>query len=203
MGGEQDVIGRFIMKILYVGAFAFILSNFSNLADIIFRSFAAAGITAGGGAMTADDLLKPGRLAGIGFEAAWPLLQQVSELMGFTTFFDNFLVIAVLLFAWAVVILAFFILAVQLFVTIIEFKLTTLAGFILVPFALWNRTSFLAERVLGSVVSSGIKRSDEHTSELQSLMRISYAVFCLKKKKHTTSTKSTHSNKITSSNTLT
>ncbi|HEY9554621.1 P-type conjugative transfer protein TrbL [Allosphingosinicella sp.] len=157
MGGEQDVIGRFIRKILYVGAFAFILSNFSNLADIIFRSFAAAGITAGGGAMTADDLLKPGRLAGIGFEAAWPLLQQVSELMGFTTFFDNFLVIAVLLFAWAVVILAFFILAVQLFVTIIEFKLTTLAGFILVPFALWNRTSFLAERVLGSVVSSGIK----------------------------------------------
>src|SRR3546814_1621367 len=29
-------------------------------------------------------------------------------------------------------------------------------------------------------------RSEEHTSELQSLMRISYAVFCLKKKKHTT-----------------
>src|SRR3546814_5334013 len=30
------------------------------------------------------------------------------------------------------------------------------------------------------------RRSEEHTSELQSLMRISYAVFCLKKKKHTT-----------------
>src|SRR3546814_3786902 len=30
-------------------------------------------------------------------------------------------------------------------------------------------------------------RSEEHTSELQSLMRISYAVFCLKKKKRTTS----------------
>src|SRR3546814_2454767 len=30
------------------------------------------------------------------------------------------------------------------------------------------------------------KRSEEHTSELQSLMRISYAVFCLKKKKDTT-----------------
>src|SRR3546814_1224925 len=30
-------------------------------------------------------------------------------------------------------------------------------------------------------------RSEEHTSELQSLMRISYAVFCLKKKKHTNS----------------
>src|SRR3546814_4992631 len=33
--------------------------------------------------------------------------------------------------------------------------------------------------------AEGIERSEEHTSELQSLMRISYAVFCLKKKKLT------------------
>src|SRR3546814_10506406 len=33
--------------------------------------------------------------------------------------------------------------------------------------------------------AGGIARSDEHTSELQSLMRISYAVFCLKKKTRT------------------
>lgn len=157
LGGEQDVLGRFIKKILYVGAFAFILNSFSTLADLIFKSFAAAGLTAGGGTMSADELLKPGTLASTGFSAAWPLLQQMSQLLGFTTFFDNFVTIAVLLFAWVIVILAFFILAIQLFVTIIEFKLTTLAGFVLVPFALWNRTSFLAERVLGNVVSSGIK----------------------------------------------
>src|SRR3546814_1947594 len=35
-------------------------------------------------------------------------------------------------------------------------------------------------------------RSEEHTSELQSLMRISYAVFCLKKKKHTTTNNTVH-----------
>src|SRR3546814_5814736 len=33
---------------------------------------------------------------------------------------------------------------------------------------------------------AGLRRSEEHTSELQSLMRISYAVFCLKKKKKNT-----------------
>jgi len=157
MGGEDNVIGRFLRKILYIGAFAFILNSFSTLADLIFRSFAQAGLTAGGGTLAADDLLRPGRLAGTGFSAAYPLLEQASELMGFTSFFDNFLTIAVLLFAWILVIVAFFILAVQMFVTILEFKLTSLAGFILVPFALWNRTSFLAERVLGNVVSSGIK----------------------------------------------
>src|SRR3546814_2835474 len=36
-----------------------------------------------------------------------------------------------------------------------------------------------------SAVRGGADRSEEHTSELQSLMRISYAVFCLKKKKKT------------------
>ena len=85
------------------------------------------------------------------------LLDQVSELIGPVAFFENFLTIAVLMIAWLFVILAFFVLAIQLFITVIEFKLTTLAGFVLVPFALWNRTSFLAERVLGNVVSSGIK----------------------------------------------
>ena len=157
LGGEDNIIGRFVRKILYVGAFAFILNSFSTLADIIFRSFAQAGLTAGGGALSADDLLRPGQLASTGFTAAWPLLDQASDMVGFTTFFDNFLPIMILLFAWAIVIVAFFILAVQMFVTIIEFKLTSLAGFVLVPFALWNRTSFLAERVLGNVISSGIK----------------------------------------------
>src|SRR3546814_4072068 len=47
-------------------------------------------------------------------------------------------------------------------------------------------------------------RSEEHTSELQSLMRISYAVFCLKKKKNQTSTTQTrtyYSTNITQDNT--
>src|SRR3546814_2049950 len=35
-------------------------------------------------------------------------------------------------------------------------------------------------------IAAPATRSEEHTSELQSLMRISYAVFCLKKKNHTT-----------------
>src|SRR3546814_10580716 len=40
---------------------------------------------------------------------------------------------------------------------------------------------------LGSAAMSPAQRSEEHTSELQSLMRISYAVFCLKKKKSSNS----------------
>src|SRR3546814_3991966 len=51
-----------------------------------------------------------------------------------------------------------------------------------------NMNRLIAQRVLGHEASADESptRSEEHTSELQSLMRISYAVFCLKKKKHKT-----------------
>ena len=102
-------------------------------------------------------MLQPGRVAQVGLDAAHPLLDSISDLMGFVSFFENFLQIVILLVAWAVVIIAFFILSIQLFITLIEFKLTTLCGFVLIPFGLFGKTAFMAERVLGNVVSSGIK----------------------------------------------
>src|SRR3546814_2636186 len=53
-------------------------------------------------------------------------------------------------------------------------------------------TMKISSSAAGSSVGSGIvTRSEEHTSELQSLMRISYAVFCLKKKKTTSDNSNT------------
>jgi type IV secretion system protein TrbL len=155
--GEDNVPAQLIRKVLYVGFFAFVLNNFSSLADIIFRSFAGLGLKAGAASLTAQDLMRPGFVADTGFTASRPLLDKAGELIGFTTFFNNFVTITVLMLAWLIVLLAFFVLAVQLFITIIEFKLTTLAGFVLVPFALFGKTAFLAERVLGNVITSGIK----------------------------------------------
>ncbi|MGH6752929.1 MAG: P-type conjugative transfer protein TrbL, partial [Bradyrhizobium sp.] len=107
--------------------------------------------------LSAADFLKPGRVAQVGIDAGRPILDSISGLMGYISFFENFVQIVVLLFAWIVVLLAFFILAIQLFVTLIEFKLTTLAGFVLIPFGLFGKTAFAAERVLGNVISSGVK----------------------------------------------
>jgi len=145
LGGEDNVLARLIRKVLYVGAFAYIIENFQRLSAIVYGSFAGLGLKASGSAVAAADLLKPGKIAAVG------------NLVGFPDIFSNALTVFVLLVAWFLVIIAFFILAIQLFITVLEFKLTTLAGFVLVPFALWNKTAFLAERVLGNVISSGIK----------------------------------------------
>ncbi|MFA7667791.1 MAG: P-type conjugative transfer protein TrbL [Burkholderiaceae bacterium] len=156
-GQGDDVIAKLLRKVLYVGAFAYIIGNFNALASILFRSFAGLGLVASGSSLSMGNFLQPGRLAKTGIDAGAPILEQIGEMAGFPEVFANLDPIVVMFLAWMVVVLSFFVLAIQLFVTLIEFKLTTLAGFVLVPFALWNKTSFLAEKVLGNVVSSGVK----------------------------------------------
>ncbi|MCI4591184.1 P-type conjugative transfer protein TrbL [Sphingobium sp. BYY-5] len=156
-GADDDIIARLVKKTLFVGVFAYIIGNWNNLARIVFESFAGLGLKASGTSFSVADLLRPGKVAQTGLDAGRPLLESISDLMGWVSFFENFIQIACLLFAWALILLAFFILAIQLFVTLIEFKLTTLAGFVLIPFGLFGKSAFMAERVLGNVISSGIK----------------------------------------------
>lgn len=156
-GADEDVLQRLVRKTLYIGTFAFIIGNFSNLATILFQSFAGLGLQASGSGMPISDFMRPGVVAATGLDAGQPLLDATADLLGPVGLFTNFVQIAILLIAWLIVVLAFFILAIQVFVTIVEFKLVTLAGFVLIPFAFFGRTAFMAERVLGHIISSGIK----------------------------------------------
>src|SRR3546814_7027024 len=62
-------------------------------------------------------------------------------------------------------------------------------GKLAAPHAGAGRIAALRHEAVDHAVENHVVRSEEHTSELQSLMRISYAVFCLKKKKKNTHTK--------------
>lgn len=156
-GPDEDIIARLVKKTLFVGVFAYLIGNWNSLARVVFESFAGLGLKASGTGLSSADFLRPARIAQVGIDAGRPILDSISGLMGYISFFENFVQIVVLLFAWIVVLLAFFILAIQLLVTLIEFKLTTLAGFVLIPFGLFGKTAFAAERVLGNVISSGVK----------------------------------------------
>src|SRR5205809_1739859 len=156
-GTDEDIIARLVKKTLFVGIFTYLIGNWNNLARIVFESFAGLGLKASGTGLSPAEFLRPGRIAQVGLDAGRPILDSISGLMGYVSFFENFVQIVVLLFAWIVVLLTFFILAIQLFITLIEFKLTTLAGFVLIPFGLFGKTAFAAERVLGNVISSGVK----------------------------------------------
>src|ERR1700744_3152631 len=156
-GGDEDILARLGRETFFGGVFAFLIGKWNTLSRAIFESFGGLGLKASGTGLSSADFLRPGKIAQVGLDAGRPILDSISGLMGYVSFFENFVQIAVLLFAWIVVLLAFFILAIQLFITLIEFKLTTLAGFVLIPFGLFGKTAFAAERVLGNVISSGVK----------------------------------------------
>src|SRR3546814_6212501 len=132
-GANDDIFALLFKKTLFVGVFAYLIGNWNNLARIVFESFAGLGLKASATGFSTADLFRPGKVAQTGLDAGRPLRDSISNLMGYGSFCENFIQIACMLFAWVLVLLAFFILAIQLFVTLIEFKLTTLAGFVLIP----------------------------------------------------------------------
>ncbi len=73
-GAEDDIIARLVKKTLFVGVFAYLIGNWNNLAKIVFDSFAGLGLKASGTSFTAQDLMRPGKVAQTGLDAARPLL---------------------------------------------------------------------------------------------------------------------------------
>ena len=146
-----------LKKILLVGFALFLVTNWLDLTNIVISSFGLLGLRAGGvsgAALTIDQFFSPGSIMTLGFGLADQLSEQadnVSGLLGFsaTSFF--------LMIAAFFVALAFVIIALQVFMTLIEFKLVTLGGFILLPFALLDRTTSLAQGALSYVIAAGLK----------------------------------------------
>ena len=77
-GADEDVLARLVKKTLFVGAFAFILGNWNNLARIVFESFAGLGLKASGTSMAMANFLRPGRIAQTGLDAGQPILDSIS-----------------------------------------------------------------------------------------------------------------------------
>jgi type IV secretion system protein TrbL len=156
--GGSDIVQSLVKKTLYVGAFAYLFGNFARLSRVVFDSFVRLGLTASAAPFGPADLVRPGIVASEGLGASKPIFDHINEIApGPVEFFGNLPEVILLVLSGIIVIGAFFVLAIQVFVLIVEFKLTTLAGFILVPFAFWKQTTFLAEKVLGNVIASGIK----------------------------------------------
>jgi type IV secretion system protein TrbL len=92
-GADDDIIARLVKKTLFVGVFAYIIGNWNNLARIVFESFAGLGLKAWH-RLHHGRSLRPGKVAQTGLDAGRPLLDSISSLMGYWSFFENFIQIA-------------------------------------------------------------------------------------------------------------
>ena len=152
LAGEAPM-APFFRKVLFVGLFAFLVNNWASLSTIIVGSGAQLGLNAGGNGMSMADLHNPGRVGQIGVE----LFGRTAAMAeGMNVFTDAFAMATVWVSA-VLVMLGFFVLAMQLFVSLIAFKLGTLAAFVALPWGVFNGTSWVAERPLGWVAGCAIR----------------------------------------------
>ncbi|WP_204306999.1 type IV secretion system protein, partial [Klebsiella aerogenes] len=79
---DEDILARLVKKTLFVGVFAYLISNWNSLARIVFDSFSGLGLKASGTSFSVQDLLHPGKVAQTGLDAGRPLLEAISGLIG-------------------------------------------------------------------------------------------------------------------------
>ena len=156
---NQNVLASLVRKVLLVGFFAWLVSQWHSLSTTVVNGFAALGLKAGGGAMTVTTFTtSPSQIVMAGINVISGLMQYVKKISpGPIEFFAHIDVVAMALIAAIGILIAFVILAVEIVVTIIEFHIVTLVAFVTVPFGVLTQTSFMSERAIGYVVSVGIK----------------------------------------------
>ena len=134
--------------------FFFFVESWTPLLNQVLDGFVWAGFTAGGSTPAAGaSLMKdPSAIINRAFAITAPLEDEIHAL----NWYD---LGPLVLLGWAYIftILAFFMLAIQVFITYLEFYLVAGLSLILIPFGVFKHTAFMAERALGSVISFGVK----------------------------------------------
>jgi len=156
----QNIMAALVRKILLIGFFAWLVTNWHSLTLTVINGFAKLGLQASGGGSIGDFTRAPTKAVEAGLSVVIDLIRYIGDLaqqnagFGALMHIDMIIVAAV---AAIGILLAFIILAIEIAVTIIEFYIVTLIAFVVVPFGVLSKTSFLAEKAIGYVVSVGFK----------------------------------------------
>ncbi len=157
LSANREVLATGFGKVLLIGVFAWLINDWQSLSETIYDGFIAIGLTAGGSAIDRSEFLNPGRIV----EQGWLIVRAIGETPAAVNnpmdIVGNLMDAVILAIAMLGIMIAFAVLALQIIVALLEFKIVTLGGFILLPFGIWSKSAFLAERPLGYVVSSGLK----------------------------------------------
>jgi type IV secretion system protein TrbL len=151
LGGGENVVGIF-KRILHIGAWVWIVQSYPTLSKALVESLVKAGLLAGGGSGDVSLLMDPSRLAGYGLDATAPLTQKLADL-GMTDLSD----LLVFGFGYLAIMACFLIMAINVFLAVLEFYVFAALAGIFLPFGLLEPTKFLAEKAIGAVVSASVK----------------------------------------------
>ena len=145
----------YLSLIIKFGIFAYLITNWKELAiDQIFESFKSAGLVASGSSINS---FSPSEIINTGIFLTAGVLKSIAQISGWSAVMGSIGEILLKLILCLVIIGSFGFMAVQSFLTIVEFYIVTALSTILLPFSMNRYTNFLAEKVIGAVFSFGIK----------------------------------------------
>lgn len=157
LSANREILAAGFGKVLLIGVFTWLINDWQALSETIYAGFLELGLTAGGGSLSRAEFLNPGAVLHQGWRIVKALGETPAPADNPLDLVGNMADALILGLAMIGILLAFAVLALQIIVSLLEFKIVTLGGFILLPFGIWSKSAFLAERPLGYVVSSGLK----------------------------------------------
>lgn len=152
--GETDHIKQLVRKVLFYGFWIWIIREWGTLCDALLDSLMITGSAIGG--VDASVLKTPSSLLDRGFIVANPYWEYAQNMdwLDITTSPLTWLMAVI---GYAGVVLAFAILALQIFITYVEFYIASALLLIFIPWGSFKYTSFVAEKAIGAVISYGTK----------------------------------------------
>lgn len=148
--GGGDQLLSVMKKLLYLGFWLWIVRQFPTLADAFVKSLVQAGQVAGGGG--GGSVFNPSNIIRYGINTTAPMVDEIMG-MGITEIVNGL----VLGLCYLMIMLAYVLIAWQIFYAVLEFYLITALVGIFLPFGFLEQTKFLAEKAIGAVIASGIK----------------------------------------------
>lgn len=153
---DGDHMKTLITKILKYGLFIFLVSNYRSVVQVVFDSFQAIGLKAGGDGISNTLLSDPSNISQYGIWVTAPIFDFIGNLGTIDTI-KNLPKISIAGITGLIIMLCFFIIGIQIFVTYLEFYIVGTLSLILIPFGVNKYTSFLGEKAIGALISFGIK----------------------------------------------
>ena len=152
---ELDHIKNLIRAALKYGGWYYLLKNYPQLLDTLLDGAFYIGLLAGGGGVGMSTLTDPSMIIELGLRATQPCWDYLTSYQNILTI--NFPLMLVVLFSALLVLLAYFVIAIQVFLTLLEFYIIAAIAPAFLAFGPWQKSAFLAEKAIGALFGFAIK----------------------------------------------
>lgn len=151
----RTMMAGFFMKTVFVGFFVWLVLNWPSVYTLFPDYMIALGNQANGGA--AIDFYRPNLIVDAGLASAKPILDTADRMTAGWGGFTNFGTSLSLALVGILIIGTFILIALNVFATVVEMHMIALAAFPFLAAAVWNTSSFLAQKPVAFVFGIGAK----------------------------------------------